>query len=233
MRGRKKQTLMQASEHATSADVGANCDSHDRANSLTPILIVIYLSAFWIWICARPRDWLFTEELFNCAFLLSVALVLWRCGQTQDIRKYFVGRWLPGGSDVAKAGLVMAVAGIQVVLSNLLYWHWVGATPRPEGNSMLIRWLVTWPITEELVCRGVFLSILLRFTQPGRWGALFLSALLFTSLHCEPSVYYVLYIFGGGLVLGYGYIVTKSVPFCILCHSMCNGILWALANANG
>jgi membrane protease YdiL (CAAX protease family) len=188
---------------------------------------------YWIWICIGPRTWIFFEESLNGAFLLAVAILLCLKGRAAGIQSYFLGQAVPNWRNVPKAVGVLFALASWVVLTNLLEWHWVGAVPPLDRNLRFERWLVTWPVTEEIVCRGIFLAVLLRYTQYGRWAALLISALVFASLHCQNRAYYVMELVGDGLILGYAYMETKSVPFCMVCHSMSNGIILGLAKVYG
>jgi membrane protease YdiL (CAAX protease family) len=89
---------------------------------------------------------------------------------------------------------------------------------------MLVGELLIGPITEEMIGRGIILAILLRYTSSGRWMALLISAFVFVACHMVRDIPEFFVLLGGGVLLGYAYMATKSVPFCILCHSMWNGV---------
>ncbi len=137
--------------------------------------------------------------------------------------RYFVGQLIPSLRDVPKAVMVASLLLGWALTTVLLQWQWVGL-PRPYDPLIRVGELIFGPVTEEIVGRGVILAILLKHTESGRFTALLISALLFAGVHTVRDIYEVVILFVGGLVLGYGYMTTKSVPFCILSHSTWNGL---------
>jgi membrane protease YdiL (CAAX protease family) len=86
--------------------------------------------------------------------------------------------------------------------------------------------VVTSPIEEEILFRGLFLSIFLQHFKTRPWLAVLLSAVLFGAYHGSTSVLPLLTIIGAGLLLGCGYLWTWSVPFCVVCHAVWNGLCY-------
>lgn len=94
------------------------------------------------------------------------------------------------------------------------------------------------PIVEESLFRGLIMHGLMRNYKPA--FAIFLSALLFSLFHLNP--WQMTYTFFLGLLLSWLMVKTRSLPLCILAHSINNLIVllsityhdviaqWAIAN---
>lgn len=196
-------------------------DSQPRG--LYPTVIVAYLVGFLLWNYIGPRSHLFHAEPYDCAYLLVLAGMLWRGGHASQIREYFVGRLVPHKSDLPNVALVLLLLVGWWALCVGAGWITVDGQPESVDTLVVLDDVVTSPITEEAVYRGVILAVLLAHMQSGRWAALGLSALLFAAIHAPNSVSRLVMITGAGLVIGYAYMATRCVPFCVLCHALWNG----------
>ncbi len=80
--------------------------------------------------------------------------------------------------------------------------------------------VVVAPLTEEVIFRGLILGGLLRTRPPAT--AILLSAVLFSAIHLNlaqlPSTFLI------GLVYGWIYYRTRSLPLCIFAHMLNNGM---------
>ncbi len=77
---------------------------------------------------------------------------------------------------------------------------------------------LTVPLAEELLFRGMLQRLAAR-----RWGdtaGVLLGALLFAILHLEP--WYLLGLFGVGLLLGWVWAITRSLTACAVAHGLHN-----------
>jgi membrane protease YdiL (CAAX protease family) len=97
-----------------------------------------------------------------------------------------------------------------------------------EFMTLLILMLsvaVFTPIIEELVFRGFVLDV--ASEAYGKWGAIFISALLFSIIHIEPVA--VINAFFGGIIYGYVRIRTDSLWPTIFLHSIWNAHLYVIS----
>lgn len=74
------------------------------------------------------------------------------------------------------------------------------------------------PLVEELIFRGIILTVLK--VKYGNKLALIVSSVLFSVVHVNPNQMAVSLVIG--LILGYIFILTNSLAFVILLHSMSN-----------
>ena len=80
------------------------------------------------------------------------------------------------------------------------------------------------PITEEVLFRGLFLSILLK-THTER-QAILLSVLIFVSVHQIQSLHQIGVLAILGLILGIAFVKSRNLLLCILLHSLWNMIIF-------
>jgi membrane protease YdiL (CAAX protease family) len=86
--------------------------------------------------------------------------------------------------------------------------------------------IISAPILEELLCRGVLFEVLNR-----RWGvkvSIFISALFFGLLHLSPANAIVALV--AGLIFGVLYVRTSSLYATIIIHAINNALAFALIN---
>lgn len=82
------------------------------------------------------------------------------------------------------------------------------------------------PLSEEIICRGIIMTILLKMLGKP-WPAIIVSALLFGIIHLNPVQTVSATIIG--IVLGWLYYCTGSLIPCILVHFVNNSIATALS----
>ena len=97
------------------------------------------------------------------------------------------------------------------------------------GQSLIatILWVAAiGPVLEELMFRGLVLHVLLRRYSP--WVAIVISSTLFAAIHLNP--WQIPGAFGGGLLLGWIVVKTRSLWPSVICHALFNGLhyLWQL-----
>ena len=122
--------------------------------------------------------------------------------------------------------LPVLVLALSMVLSLLRYLHLPNTASQFFKLSGQTPWLafviivLTGPVCEELVLRGVILQGLLRSQRP--WIAIGQSALLFGIMHYNPaqSVNALLL----GLVFGWLYYRTRSLLLCMVLHMLFNSL---------
>lgn len=91
--------------------------------------------------------------------------------------------------------------------------------------ALLIAVVVAAPIVEELVFRGFFLK---GFSQTfmGVHGAVLVTSALWSAIHLQYEMAYLVAIFLIGLVFGYARIVTNSLYIPMIMHGLMN--LWSM-----
>jgi membrane protease YdiL (CAAX protease family) len=89
-----------------------------------------------------------------------------------------------------------------------------------ETVAVVLTVVVVVPVAEELLFRGIVHRLLARRFRP--WLAAVLSALAFAVAHFEP--WYVLGLFGLGLLLAFVFETTRSVTACAVTHGVHNAI---------
>ena len=96
-----------------------------------------------------------------------------------------------------------------------------------RGLVATILWVAALgPVLEELMFRGLVLHVLLRRYSP--WVAIVISSALFAAIHLNP--WQAPGAFGGGLLLGWIVVKTRSLWPCVIVHALFNGLhyLWQL-----
>lgn len=135
-----------------------------------------------------------------------------------------IGRWLPERGD-----LPIAIAFILATfVLRLLIGRCFGLTPAPKQLAMVADLSVWAPLSEELICRGLFLGILLAHLPRQPWAAVIWSAAIFLGFHsyAGDDVPAVVSVFTLGLLCGSAYATTRCVPLCIACHALYNSLTW-------
>lgn len=166
----------------------------------------------------------------NLAMLLLVcAFLRWRAGPG--------GPWRSSAAHLpwAAAAYLCALPALIAVLylNTLLVALFTGAGPAQTVRDALVMadgaqlWLAlplavaAQPAAEELLFRGYLQRFLAAHPGYGPGRALFLSAALFAVVH-EPAV--ALPIFACGLLFGWIYRRTASLPAAMLVHALHNGL---------
>jgi len=179
-------------------------------DGLTPVCIIVYLALFFIW--DQATSFPYNLVALRILFLAGLAIVLLARHRSAEIRHYFIGRLVPIGS-ILKLGGMLAE-----------FWHPFFLTSARQFFGQCI----VAPVNEEIVFRGVFVSVLLQHLPRQPWLAILVSALVFASVHSLSDRYGAadlnsllsLLLLGGAL--GWIFAETRSVPFCILCHALWN-----------
>jgi membrane protease YdiL (CAAX protease family) len=188
--------------------------------SLTSVCIAVYLALHLIWGKAVYGHYAYVE--LRALFLIGVVVLLICRGRPSEIYLYTIGRILPRGR-IMEIGLML----VGTVLLRLMieWWHpFFISSPREFLGECLVA-----PFNEEIVFRGLFLTILLQQMPSRAPLAILLSALIFASVHSLSSRYgpcdlnTLISLLLLGCLLGWIFFRTRSVPFCILAHSLWNG----------
>jgi membrane protease YdiL (CAAX protease family) len=187
--------------------------------SLTPVTIIVYLSFFALW-----RQVIFGPDSFvilRLLFLAGVAVTLVAEKHGSEIPSYFLGRILPN------------LTGFEIIMT-LVYF----ASGRLAMRALQPGWtrvfdhlwsdVIVAPINEEIVFRGLFTTILLRSLSRRPALAIAIGALVFVTTHNITikggtlDVRTLISLLLLGSLLGWTYWKSRSVPFCMLCHSLWN-----------
>ena len=124
-------------------------------------------------------------------------------------------------------GLIILNHFIPYMLYNFLDWEWQDTIqPKEENPVRFIFLLVVWVFLEEIYFRRVIAQKI--FNAKGFSKALWISALIFSISHWF-STDGLLYIFLGGLALGYVYLQTRSVWMSILAHLTYNLLIFYIS----
>jgi membrane protease YdiL (CAAX protease family) len=187
--------------------------------------IVVAIPAFWILRKGLSQSQTITGLAIAAVSQPALLLFLrWKAGV----------RWRPlqlkGHEQVwLYAALPILVLALSVVLSLLQYLHlpnWAGRFFRQSGQTPQLAFIIivlTGPVFEELVVRGVILQGLLRSHRP--WIAISQSALLFGIMHYNPAQSINAFLLG--LVFGWLYYRTRSLWLCMAMHVLFNSLAFA------
>lgn len=164
------------------------------------------------------------------SFLFSIG-VLWLYARLRGGKRVILIRHKASGFNpsVILVGVVWLVAS-QILLEPLLEMLPASATDNGHGIGRGL-WaaftaIVSAPILEELLCRGVLFEVLNK-----RWGvkvSILVSALFFGLLHFNPANAIVAVV--AGLIFGVLYVRTSSLYATIIIHAINNAIAFALIN---
>lgn len=128
---------------------------------------------------------------------------------------------------VGVCGLIIINHFIPYMLHSLLDWEWQGGLqPKEESPIRFIFLLVVWVFLEEIYFRRIIAQEI--FNTKGLSKALWISALVFSVTHWF-STEGLLYIFLGGIVLGYIYLQTKSIWLSIFAHLTYNLLIFFIS----
>jgi membrane protease YdiL (CAAX protease family) len=154
---------------------------------------------------------------YNLLFVALTVFMLWWRGAEPEIRSYLVGvLWPPLHKLPAMAALLFVVMLAVIALTWLKLANCSSLT-----TDYLLRKVFAASILEEVIFRGIILTILLQFVSAPRWAVILLSAAIFTSVH-PLDAWRVLYVITAGVVFSYAFVLTRSVPFCVCCHALWN-----------
>lgn len=183
--------------------------------ALTPNWVVVFLVIYWIWIFLAQR-YLPQVLVFEILFVVATAAHLWWSGHPREIRTYVVGQWLPVGKAI-RLGFVLVGA--------LVVCHFVLARIQPAiVKQPTLELLLLAPGLEEVVFRGIVLTILLSHATAPQWAIILLGALMFAGCHVIVEPWRLLGLTIDGLIYGYALAWIRSVPFCVLCHVLKNAM---------
>ena len=154
-------------------------------------------------------------------------------------RKGFVEpfRWkMPAAKGVLFVVLsLVCTAALVVLVEVLAEWIDVPDYMADTFQSLSLSPIALWaiavigPLSEEVACRyGIVGSLREKNWAP--WAAILLSAALFAVLHLNPSQMLVAFIIG--LLLGWLYIITRSLWPCIICHVANNAVSVLIMRSN-
>ena len=167
----------------------------------------------------------FTAFVHPLSFLFSIG-VLWLYARLRGGRGVIHIRHKASGFNpsIILVGVMWLMAS-QVLLEPLLE-----LLPADDGHGIgrgvwaAYTAIVSAPVLEELLCRGVLFEVLNR-----RWGvkvSILVSALFFGLLHFSPANAIVAVV--AGLIFGVLYVRTSSLYITIIIHAINNALAFAL-----
>lgn len=205
--------------------------------SLTPvrpsaILILLYVGLHEAW-----RRFVFDGNnyfiLRQLLFILCV--IIYYKWKSQNIRLkdlFGIGSLQPGSVKVLLFFLPLCII-CRITVHYLLFpqTDFLPLLTKDQSGTMLnlgrfMEESFIAPINEEIVFRGLFLSILLRELKNHALFAVFLSALIFANIHAVDARVFIGTYFQAFLVYGPAYVRTRSVAVCIVLHSLWNTLIF-------
>jgi membrane protease YdiL (CAAX protease family) len=171
--------------------------------------------------------------IYAVQFLLAITGILIYLGRLG--RKRLL-RFRPGWSNAPFAlGGIILVTASGILLEPVLSLFPEGYFDKLEGMLGSGGWtvlltVVLAPVFEEILFRGILLESLLGRMKS--WQAVAVSALLFGLVHASipPQMVNAIVV---GLVLGYIYVLTRSLIPVIMVHALNNGIAYLLLEITG
>jgi membrane protease YdiL (CAAX protease family) len=160
-------------------------------------------------------------------FTISLSILFAKIRKGITVRQY-LGFTNPGWTKIVKWCLVVLVfAGMSDTLTFLL-----GRPVVPEYMTstyqtayfLPLLWLaliVAGPLAEEIFFRG-FLFEGIRYSRAGAAGAIIITSLLWSAMHGQYNLYGMVFIFMGGLILGYARLKSHSIYPPIAMHVLQN-----------
>lgn len=193
-----------------------------RTRPLSPLWIVLYVTLHLLWRQFFPNA-MFVILLFSFVALFIVASMA-RGQSPRLVAEHLVGRWLPQRADWPIAVVFIMAAIFLRVLCDRCFL----GVAAPRRLSVAADLVALAPLSEELICRGLFLGILLVRLPRKPWVAVVWSAAIFLGLHSYrgSNVPAVTGVFSLGLLCGAAYATTRCVTLCIVCHALFNAIQW-------
>lgn len=161
------------------------------------------------------------------SFLFSI-VVLWLYARLRGGKKVIRIRHKASGFNPS----VLLIGVLWLLASQILLEPLLELLPADDGHGIgrgiwaAFTAIVSAPIFEELLCRGVLFEVLNR-----RWGvkvSILVSALFFGLLHFSPANAIVAVV--AGLIFGVLYVRTSSLYATIIIHAVNNALAFALIN---
>jgi membrane protease YdiL (CAAX protease family) len=197
-----------------------NSPEGEWPNALGLMWIVCFFIAFDLYAGMTRERFPYRWALFEGLFVVSVAGGLCWKGRLADLPRYLVGRLVP-----TARGLLLAAGPL--ILTALAFYAMAWRHPGRAGGlglDYLFHNVVLAPLTEELVFRGVLLTILLAYGKGPRWWLVLLSAFIFAACHLVDNLRHAFWITVLGLLTGAALVGTRSVAVCILFHTFWNAM---------
>jgi len=163
--------------------------------------------------------------IFVCLRLLFIGLIacyLFTRGEAPIICKYFLGKILPANSSWRTVLFCFFILLLCRILIEILNPFPMSFTAKNVLDNCVIA-----PFNEEIVFRGIFLTILVEEGNRPYIISVLMSALVFASCHELVGVFQMMVLTLQGSLYGLIFVASRSVPTCILCHVVWNSVsLW-------
>ena len=169
----------------------------------------------------------YVAVIYPISMLFSIA-VLWLYVRLRGGRQAINIRHSASGFNPS----VLLIGVLWLLASQILLEPLLELLPADDGHGIgrgiwaAFTAIVSAPIFEELLCRGVLFEVLNR-----RWGvkvSILVSALFFGLLHFSPANAIVAMV--AGLIFGVLYVRTSSLYITIIIHAVNNALAFALIN---
>lgn len=199
-----------------------------RIKAASPLVLVLYITLHLLWLQFLPDA---VYAILPLSFVTFFVLLRMAHGRAEGTVEQVVGRWLPRRSDLPVAVAFLVCAAILRALMDRCF----GIVAAPRKFAVITELAVLAPVSEELVCRGIFLGILLARLPRQPSMAVMWSAAIFLGLHHSipgVDVVGVAGVFLLGLLCGAAYATTRCVPLCVGCHMIFNGLQWWTATGS-
>jgi membrane protease YdiL (CAAX protease family) len=202
--------------------------SPERPAGLSVLCIIVYLTLDLVWIrLPWPQGYVWQNykmAILRLVFLAGLGLLLSCRGNPAAFLHYCLGRIVPAGRHLTTILLLLlAMVGVSAAVD----WLWL----RPESATpftfdTFVSECCVAPVNEEIVFRGVFLSLLLTQPQLSRTGAIILSAMVFAGIHL-PLAWQIAPLLTIGIISGLIFYRTRCVLLCVAYHATSNALhLW-------
>lgn len=162
--------------------------------------------------------------LFTLAYCIEIGAVLAVMNRYPLFRKTVFAN---GHVSAAYVGLLLAVFMLAMMYGGMgKLIQMFGETDGNAKSALFItietvQVVLIAPFLEELFFRGVILPALERYT--GFWTALILSSVLFAFAHGFVLAVFIQGVVG--LVLGFAYLKTRNIWFCMVLHGVYNAVI--------
>lgn len=170
--------------------------------SISSIAITLFIFIYGFKKSQQPFAQVFGLKLFNPLLIVPVAIML-------PGMQYLVGLLNTEVDKILPAPPWFWELFERVLNHRFGFW------------GSVLKVAVIAPVVEETLFRGIIMHGLMKNYKP--WYAILLSGILFSLFHLNP--WQMTYTFFLGLLLGWLMVKTRSLPLCILTHSLNNLIV--------
>ena len=134
----------------------------------------------------------------------------------------------------------LALTFVYISFGTSMYWlldmpmsAWMVSLASTTDNLVLstIALVIVAPIFEELIFRGYIFSKL-QATKVGNYGAVIITAVVFTAIHNHYQIFELLDIFVLAILLSFVRLKANNLYYCIIIHMVNNLVAFIVLNLN-